>query len=143
MPGMKSNLLWPLSFSAAGGTPSHHPISRILPFSTNFSVLTITLARAATLNISNCPRQALPLRRLSSERSSWQSAQSPSLLPQGPEWAGTLSWARGRPNQQLWRLPTAVQRGLRCCELAPCSLIASVASISSVQLITQYLRLKE
>lgn len=65
------------------------------------------------------------------------------LVPQGPEWAGTLSWAHGRPNQQLWRLPTAVQRGFRFCELAPCSFIASVASISSVHLVIQYLRLKE
>lgn len=78
---MKSNLLQPLFSSAAGGAPSHYliSISGILPFSINFWVLTITLAWAA-----NYPRQALPLRRLSSERRGWQSAQSVPLWPHAP-----------------------------------------------------------
>lgn len=65
------------------------------------------------------------------------------LMPQGPEWAGTLRWAHGRPNQQLKTLPTAARRGFGFCELTPCSFIASVASISSTHLVIQHLGLQE
>lgn len=60
MPGMKSDLLWPLSFSSAGGAPSHHPISvsEILPFGTNCWVLTITLAQAWHLTFQTAPQEA-------------------------------------------------------------------------------------
>lgn len=48
--------------------------------------------QAATLNISNQLGQALPLRRLGSERS-WRNAQSLLLLPRAPgSWVGWCIW---------------------------------------------------